>query len=128
MPTDTEQEPSRKEPAAECVALRITVRSNDDRLSVTCVRDDVAQQLAPSSSHKLLLLLARSRIADIHLSAADQGWLTRDEACEALRVDASYLAVAVYRLRCQLGVSIIERRDGAPEMRLGTDRVEIIET
>jgi hypothetical protein len=82
-----------------------------------------------------LLTLARARIRDrdAGLPPPEQGWLYVEKLLTMLKMDAERLNVDIHRARkelAQLGImdagAIVQRRPSTRQIRLGTDRVEII--
>lgn len=119
-------------PTLESIVLRFGVSSDEEHVEVTLVHAGRPTPLPPRSHHYLLLTLARARLGDGAGSAAERGWVERDELCRMLATDPSTLNVDVFRARRQLaalGVSgaagLIARRPGTGQLRLGTDRVEV---
>jgi hypothetical protein len=113
-------------PTLETIAMRIEVSSGDEDVDVTLLHGGETTLLARWSSHYLLLALARARLAD-----AAGGWVSRDELCNTLSVDAPRLDVDVCRARKQVGAAgvlgaagIVERR-AAGQLRLGVRTVEV---
>jgi hypothetical protein len=92
-----------------------------------------------SRAHAFLLLaLARTRLTDMsqaQLPESEHGWMHREDLMKELAVDdPRLLNVWVYRARQQLaemklrGASkIIERREGAGQLRLGAVHVRVID-
>lgn len=88
--------------------------------------------LAPRSYHYMLVVLAQERLADEGASAAERGWLHLESLADKLVQAPRTLNVHICRLRQQVGqagladaASIIERRPGTGQVRLGTDAVSI---
>lgn len=87
--------------------------------------------------NRALLALAEARLRDQRtgrLPAHDQGWLYGDELCTLADYDGiSRLNVEVHRARSDFarqGIpgapSIVQRRRGSGQVRLGTDRVDVV--
>jgi hypothetical protein len=87
--------------------------------------------------NRALLALAEARLRDQRagrLPVHDQGWLYGDELCTLADYDGiSRLNVEVHRARSDFarqGIpgapSIVQRRRGSGQVRLGTDRVEVV--
>ena len=91
--------------------------------------------LKARSSHYMLLLLARQRLADRDkdaLAAGERGWLYVDELCRDLGFDQYRLNVQIYRSRqflAKAGIAnagqLVERRPGTQQLRLGSERLSI---
>ncbi len=87
--------------------------------------------------NRALLALAEARLRDQQagrLHADDQGWLYGDELCTLADYDGiSRLNVEIHRARSDFarqGVpgapAIVQRRRGSGQVRIGTDRVEVV--
>lgn len=119
-------------PTLETIDVRLAVSRDEEHVEVTVMHTGGQTTLASRSYHYLLVLLARARLADAESSAAERGWVDRDELCRMLRIDTNRLNVDVFRLRKQLGAlgvhgisGLVARRPGTGQLRLGTDRVEV---
>ncbi|XYH95554.1 hypothetical protein ACMHYB_48405 [Sorangium sp. So ce1128] len=87
--------------------------------------------------NEILLTLARARLTarkERVLPPEDQGWMHVDDILETLDIAAEHLNVGIHRARQQLaelGVlnagALVERRPLTRQIRLGTDRVEIVD-
>lgn len=86
----------------------------------------------------LLLALARARLADradARLPESEHGWMHRDDVMKQLAIsDPQLLNLWVYRARQQFaqtklrGASkVIERREGAGQLRIGIERIRVID-
>ncbi|MEO8705208.1 MAG: FHA domain-containing protein [Kofleriaceae bacterium] len=86
----------------------------------------------------LLLALARTRLGDAaraFLPETEHGWMHREDIMRELAItDIQLLNLWVYRARQQLAqlevrsaARVIERREGAKQLRLGLQRVQIID-
>lgn len=120
-------------PTLETIQLRLGVSRDEEHVEVTVIHEDKATTLPPRSHHYLLVVLARARLGDRDLQPERRGWVTREALCKMLGTDANRLNVDIYRARKQLGslgvlgaVDLILRRPSTAEVRLGTDRVEIV--
>lgn len=119
-------------PTLETIALRFAVSREEEHIEVTLVHDGKATKLPARTHHYLLLMLARARLADPASSAAERGWVGRDELCRMMRIEPGVLNVDVFRVRRQLATlgvhgaaGIVARRAATGQLRLGTDQVEI---
>lgn len=115
-------------------SLELHLGVNDDAQHVDVVVQDGAERidLGSRAHHQPLLLLARARLDDLDLPAAEQGWVHQDELIDHLGITSNRLYVDIYRLRRQLaeaGVAdatqIVERRPGTKQIRIGVSRVRI---
>jgi hypothetical protein len=103
------------------------------------VREGDRVRSIESRAHVFLLLaLARARLSDAaeaRLPDTEHGWMHRDDLMKELAItDPPLLNLWVYRARQQLaqmkvpGASmVIERREGAGQLRLGLTRVRVID-
>lgn len=97
--------------------------------------EPVARELGDRVHAYLLLTLARARRedADAGVDAGARGWRYADELARGLGITPEVLKVYVYRARRQLqeagvvgAAALIERRAASNQIRLGTDRFEIV--
>jgi hypothetical protein len=81
-----------------------------------------------------LFLLARHRLTDVaqHLPESACGWVYQDELLEELRDTPEYLNTNIFRIRQEFAAvgfadpaSIIERRPGTKQLRMGTASLSI---
>ena len=118
------------------IGLRFTVSPDKRFVAVDLLHGDRCVRLDERAHHRLLLTLARKRLADRRQgqpSPAEEGWIAIDALREQLYGCANNLNVDIHRARRQLKEAdivdarrFIERRRGAL-VRLGVDRLEIIE-
>ena len=99
-------------------------RSTDATLHVWHQRERFSIPLFSMAS--VFLALATARLAD------PEGWVPRDQLLDSLTISSNHLNVVVFRLRQRFadagfldGAQIVER--GHHRLRLGTDRIEIVE-
>src|SRR5262249_45724746 len=117
------------------VELRFRVSRDEELVEVTVTGPEGSHVLPPRAYHYTWLTIARARIRDraaSDLVEAQRGWVQIDELMRALRLDETHLNVEVHRIRqgmAALGIpdaaSVIERRRGFRQLRLGTERVLI---
>lgn len=112
------------------VALRFRVSRDGEYVEIALQRGDSWGTMPTRTHHELLLLLARARLADDALPAAEQGWCYVDEVLRELRIDASRLNLHIFRARQQLGeegvagaAGAIQRRSTTGQVRLAVARV-----
>lgn len=117
----------------EAIGLRFSVSPDEEHVDVSVLHDSGVLPLAPRAYHYVLLTLARARAEDRAGSPDDRGWVDRDVLCGMLGVDQWKLNVDVCRIRKQLAemgihgaASIVARRPGTAQLRIGVDRLEII--
>jgi hypothetical protein len=120
-----------------CVAnlrLCFAFSRDEERVELVACCGDRRLDLQRRAHHYVLLLLARRRLADERagVPAAEQGWLTADELLKMLRMDDNHLNICIHRARTQLGrlgvadaASLVERRPGTRQIRLGPARIEL---
>lgn len=117
------------------LSLRFGVSANEEYVELTLLRDDRPFKKSARAFHYILLTLARARIDDRErgMPRSDQGWLYVDELLRMLRTEAEHLNVGICRARKELagfGIAdagtIVERRATTRQVRLGTDKVEIV--
>ncbi|ACY14703.1 FHA domain-containing protein [Haliangium ochraceum] len=118
------------------IGLRFTVSPDERFIGVDVLHGERCVRLDERAHHRLLLTLARKRLADRRQgqpSPAEEGWIAIDALREQLYGCANNLNVDIHRARRQLKEAdivdarrFIERRRGAL-VRLGVDRLEIIE-
>ncbi|MFO0589961.1 MAG: FHA domain-containing protein [Polyangiaceae bacterium] len=116
--------------------IELRVSRDEEQVEVTVRGPAGVHVLAPRAHHYTLLTIARIRVRDRDgaLVEAQRGWVTIDDLMRALRLDEMHLNVEIYRIRkaftalgLQGGAGVIERRRGARQLRLGTERVKIVE-
>jgi hypothetical protein len=129
---DATVEPSGALVTLETISINFAVSRDEEHVEVTVVHDGVPSSLPIRTHHYLLLTLARAALADESASAAERGWIDREQLCRMLATDPRRLNVDVFRVRKQfadMGIhgaaGIIARRPGTGQLRLGTQRVEV---
>lgn len=115
--------------------LRFHVSRDGEHVELSVVRGSAVERLEPRVHQFLLLALARERLRDAQnpaLPVSEQGWVYRDELARRLDVQASLIHLWNHRARKQLAragildaASIIERRMGAAQLRIGASRLEV---
>ena len=123
------------EPALSEVGLEFFVSRDGEFVSVTIVKPDGKIELEPRAHAQLLLVLGRSRLADVkqgHLSDSECGWLHREDLARMLATDPQLVNLWVFRARQQLSAAgirgaagVVERRAGAQQLRLGICEIRI---
>jgi hypothetical protein len=120
-------------PTLETIHLRLAVGRDEERIEATVIDGASTMRLPPRSHHYLLVTLARARLGDRRAARDDRGWVDRDELCRMLATDVGKLNVDIFRARKQLvtlgihgAAGLIERREGSGEIRIGTDRIEVV--
>lgn len=83
--------------------------------------------------HSPLLALARERLGARGACSDEEGWVEQDALLRRLGCDARRLHVEIHRLRRQFAaagivdaMNIVERREGAKQLRIGVRRIEIV--
>ncbi|MCB9797654.1 MAG: FHA domain-containing protein [Alphaproteobacteria bacterium] len=108
------------------MALAFRVSADEETVEIDLLAGQ-RRQLVPSQSFSYLLLtLGRQRAADAALPLDQQGWVDAGELARMLRLSTSTVNVYVHRARkafgrlsATLGPSLIERRTGSGQLRLG---------
>lgn len=118
------------------VTLRIGVSTNEEHVEVTVAYDGKPAKRSARAFHYILLTLARERVRDREqgVASSDQGWVYVDDFLKMVRMESEALNVAIFRARKELASffdiadagMVIERRPASRQIRLGTERVEII--
>ena len=118
------------------VTVRIGVSTNEEHVELTVVYEDRPPKRSSRAFHHVLLTLARERLRDRDLGrpAPDQGWIYMDAFLRMVGMEPEPLNVAICRARKELashfGIAdagmVIERRPASRQIRLGTDKVEIV--
>ncbi|APR78464.1 FHA domain protein [Minicystis rosea] len=117
------------------VALSLRVSRDEEHVEVALAKRGNARVLTPRSHHYTLLTLARARLRDEAapvLAEPQRGWVFVDDLCRSLTIDESRLNVEIYRIRQDFAAvgladatSVVERRRGSRQVRLGTARLSI---
>lgn len=118
------------------VMLRLGVSSNEEHVELTVEYEGRPAKKSSRAFHYVLLTLARERLRDRDrgLPASDQGWIYVDALLRMLGTEPEPLNVAICRARKELASyfdiadagMIIERRHASRQIRLGTDKIEIV--
>lgn len=121
--------------AFELVTLRFRHSADEEHVDMCIVTEDGEGSPFVRAYQYALLTLARARLRDREagLPPVEQGWLYTDKLLAMLGIDPERLNVDIHRARkelAQLGImdagNIVQRRPGSRQIRLGTDRVEIV--
>lgn len=114
--------------------LEFKVSRDEEHVELVASCGDRRLDLQARAHHYPLLLLARQRLADLAagFSEGEQGWMRQDELARMLRMDDNHLYICIHRARTQLGrlgvrdaASLVERRVGSRQLRIGTGSVVI---
>jgi hypothetical protein len=118
------------------VTLRFGVSSDEEHTMLWIVHDDGIQPIKSRAYVYSLLLLARARLHDRDLQnvpSSEHGWVYVEDLLRMLQTDAEKLNVDIFRARqhlAQLGLldagAIVQRRSQSRQIRLGTERIEIV--
>lgn len=112
--------------------FRVSLDEEDVQLSARCGSARI--DLGTRTHHYTLLTLARQRLADREagVPSEEQGWLYRDVLMQMLDLDRVRLNIEIFRARRQLAdagvqdaATLIERRLGSSQLRLGISRVRM---
>jgi hypothetical protein len=117
--------------------IEFRVSRDREHVDICFVRSEETRTIETRAHGFLLLALARSRLTDAAggLPETEHGWVHRDDLLRELSIDdPQLLNLWVYRARQQLaqlklrGASrVIERREGAGQLRLGLSRIRIVD-
>jgi len=123
---DTERFVPRRE--FDALTLRFHLTTDGRNCRIEAVIDGAVLPIEPRAHDRLILHLARARLAN---PAA--GWVHRDDLWGSMRLDESELNVWIYRIRRHfnaLGISgsgrLIERQQGEGLIRLGVPQIEFL--
>lgn len=115
--------------------LSFSVSRDEEFVELVCEWGDRRYALGTRAHNYLLLTLARRRLAAVAegAPAAAAGWFDQEELARALDVALPQLHNDVFRIRKQfanIGVvnaaSIIERRPGTQQLRIGTSGLSVV--
>lgn len=121
--------------ALDIVTLRFHHSADEEHVDMCIVTEEGATAPITRAYQYVLLTLARARLEDraAGLPPQEQGWIYVEKLCAMLKMDSERLNVDIHRARkelAQLGVmdagAIAQRRTSTRQIRLGTDRVEIL--
>jgi len=116
---------------------RVVFRASmdEEHVEVTFEVSGATKALPPRSFHYMLLLLARTRLADkaANLAREEAGWIYATDLAQQLGVTVEKLNVDIHRARhlvAQAGVftdpeNVVERRRTTAQLRLGLSRIQI---
>lgn len=117
--------------AGSTFLFEVTSDEENVALTVDCGRELVS--MGQSNTYYFLLTLARLKLQDEgRRTAAESGWVHREQLVRMLRCDPQLLNVWVCRIRAKFSnagfldyASVIERRDGSGRMRIGVLKNQI---
>jgi FHA domain len=115
--------------------LCFVVSSDEEYVSLSVESGDERLAMGSQSPFYLLLILARVRLQEEgRLPPSESGWIHREDLMSMLRCGEQQLNVWVHRIRARFSrsefldyASIIERRDGSGQLRVGVGRCIISE-
>jgi hypothetical protein len=110
--------------------LHFDVSDDEEHVSLVVECDGERMPLGRSNAYYFLLTLARLRNAEQRAQRdSEAGWTHRDELMKLLKCGEQQLNVWVFRVRTKFAskdfldyASIIERRDGSGQLRIGVPR------
>lgn len=110
--------------------LHFDVSDDEEHVSLAVECDGERMPLGRSAAYYFLLTLARLRNADQRAQRdSEAGWTHREDLMKLLKCGEQQLNVWVFRVRTKFAskdfldyASIIERRDGAGQLRIGVPR------
>jgi hypothetical protein len=117
--------------------FRFLVGGDGQTIDIEVIRGDTRLFWPSRAHHRLLLHLAKQRLADQAdpmISAAEAGWVAAATVLRDLAItDNNNLYAYIHRVRKKLGeagvfgaADIIERRFGSGQLRIGGGRLEIV--
>jgi hypothetical protein len=115
--------------------LRLAFSRDEEQVEAIAFAGQRRLDLQVRAHNYLLLVLARRRLADASggLPDAEQGWIRQEDLLRMLRMDENHLNISVHRARTQLGrlgvadaASLIERRSGIRQLRVGIRDLELV--
>jgi len=119
------------------LTMRFKVSHDGDYVQLNLVQGNEIIAMGARAYNELLLTLARARLgarAERAIPEEDQGWLHVDDLVEMLNIPVERFNVSIHRARQQFAEAgvvnagvLIERRPLTRQIRLGTDRIEIVE-
>jgi hypothetical protein len=116
------------------VGLEFRVSRDEEHIQIRVERGADTIDLGSRSHNYVLLLLARERLADAARGVPDPacGWLDQEQLLRDLRTRPEHLNIDIFRIRKQFGAagildaaSIVERRSGAKQLRIGVAKLAI---
>jgi hypothetical protein len=117
------------------IRLELKVSRDEESMVMRVHHEGRAIELRPRAHDFFLLALARARLADqaqAGLAEAEHGWVYRQDLARDLQIDRNLLNLWIYRARRQFteaGVldvaSLVERRPGSEQLRLGIARLRV---
>jgi hypothetical protein len=116
------------------VRLEFRVSQDEEHVEIHVDRGGETVDLGSRSHNYMLLLLARERLAEAARGIADSacGWMDQEQLLRALRSRAERLNIDIFRIRKQFGAigildaaSIVERRPGTKQLRIGVGAITI---
>jgi hypothetical protein len=137
VPATRDAEAPREE-ARDEGTFELMVSRDGEHIDLCLRRGDRIRPIEARAHAFLLLALARTRLLDAaqaQLPESEHGWMHREELMKELAIDdPQLLNLWVYRARQQFAQlklhhasQIIERREGAGQLRLGLKQVRVID-
>jgi hypothetical protein len=121
-------------PELQQIRLKFQVSSDEEHVQIGLSGNSQELDLGCRAHNYLLLHLARQRLAEAEqgLPADTCGWVHRETLLNELRVDREQLNLDVFRIRKHFALagvrdapSIIERRSGTGQLRIGVAQLSI---
>lgn len=111
--------------------LIFEVSNDEEHVTLNVTHQGERIPMGHLSAFYFLLTLARIRVREReHLTERESGWVHREDLMTMLRCGEQQLNVWVHRIRARFSskgfldyASIIERRDGSGQLRIGVDRI-----
>lgn len=106
----------------ESIQLSFSSSRAEEFVTTTVTTPTQRHDLPPRPHHGLLLALARRRLADGHLAAAEQGWMAwEDGACDEVLA----LRRELYALGIEEAGALVERRPDQLRLALPAERLAL---
>lgn len=109
----------------DMISLEFQVSRDEEHVELTIVHRGKPIAVDRREHNYALLTLARHRLAEAELPAADQGWIDRERLMRMLAADANGLNVAIYRIRGQFAAAGVEDAVGIVEVRRNQRRIGV---
>ncbi len=116
------------------LCLRFAHSDDEEYIELTATERSQRIDLQARAHNYLLLLLARVRLTDQArgVPAPDQGWIQQEKLLDMLKIEATHLNITIHRARLHFArsgvsdaASLVERRKGTRQLRLGVETLEI---
>lgn len=129
------QEPEERGLRLRDLRLRFAHSHDEEYIELTATARDRRIDLQARAHNYLLYVLARIRLADQAAGSppAEQGWIAQEKLLDMMKIEAAHLNITIHRARLHLAqhgvsdaASVVERRKGTRQLRLGVAALEIL--